>query len=179
MYFLKPVGRSVYNALQMTLKQNVTNPMRGLKAANFQVSYSLSNFSSTGGQQANGVASDNDQDFVIIAADKHPSARYFGPTLLDATTVSSHRVWWSSRIPHWADLSLRQPIDERAGCSQHRLRRRSSGRTSPGTEAFGISFPGTKLGAFDRSSTPPRFLPTLSTTTTLPRQIRQLLRVGS
>ena len=51
MYFLKPIGRSVYNALQMTLKQNVTNPMRGIKAANFQVSYSLSRFSSTGGSK--------------------------------------------------------------------------------------------------------------------------------
>ncbi len=85
MYFLKPIGRSVYNALQMSLKQNVTNPMRGIKAANFQVSYSLSRFSSTGGQQANGVASDNDQDFVIIAADNDNPGRYFGPTLLDRT----------------------------------------------------------------------------------------------
>ena len=85
MYFLKPIGRSVYNALQMTLKQNVTNPMHGIKAANFQVSYSLSRFSSTGGQQANGVASDNDQDFVIIAADNDNPGRYFGPTLLDRT----------------------------------------------------------------------------------------------
>jgi len=40
----------------------VTNPMRGIKAANFQVSYSLSQFSSTGGQQAYEWASDNDLD---------------------------------------------------------------------------------------------------------------------
>jgi hypothetical protein len=35
---LQPVGRSVYNALQLKLVENVTNPMRGMKTANFQVS---------------------------------------------------------------------------------------------------------------------------------------------
>jgi hypothetical protein len=85
MYFLKPIGRSVYNALQTTLRQNVTNPIRGIKAANFQVSYSLSRFASTGGQQANGVASDNDLDFIVPAADNDHPGRYFGPTLLDRT----------------------------------------------------------------------------------------------
>jgi hypothetical protein len=51
--FLKPIGRSVYNALQMKLTQNVTNPMRGVKAANFQLSYSLSRFENSGGVQVN------------------------------------------------------------------------------------------------------------------------------
>ena len=36
--FLKPIGRSVYNALQVKLAQNVANPVKGVKAANFQVS---------------------------------------------------------------------------------------------------------------------------------------------
>ncbi len=85
MFFLKPEGRSVYNALQMSLKQNVTNPMRGIKAANFQVSYSLSRFSNTGGAQLTGTPADNDQDFVLQAADNNNPGRYFGPSLLDRT----------------------------------------------------------------------------------------------
>src|SRR5438477_7909009 len=44
-FMLQPVGRSVHNALQMKLSQNMTNPFRGVKAVNFQVSYSLSRFS--------------------------------------------------------------------------------------------------------------------------------------
>src|SRR5207249_8155229 len=30
-FMLQPVGRSVYNALQMKLSQNMTNPFRGVK----------------------------------------------------------------------------------------------------------------------------------------------------
>ena len=153
MYFLKPVGRSVYNALQMTLKQNVTNPMRGIKAANFQVSYSLSRFSSTGGQQANGVASDNDQDFVIIAADNDNPGRYSGPTLLDRT----HQLSFGGYV----DV----PAGFRIGLISHFDSPLASALDVPNTGSDGEIFrtdftgdgsvqdpvPGTKLGAFDRS----------------------------
>jgi Carboxypeptidase regulatory-like domain len=153
MYFLKPVGRSVYNALQMTLKQNVTHPMRGIKAANFQVSYSLSQFSSTGGQQANGVASDNDQDFVIIAADNDNPGRYFGPTLLDRT----HQLSFGGYV----DV----PAGFRIGLISHFDSPLASALDVPNTGSDGDIFrtdftgdgsvqdplPGTKLGAFDRS----------------------------
>lgn len=86
--FLSPVGRSVYNGLQMKLVENVNNPMRGVRSTNFQVSYSLSRFSNTGG----GVAADNpvtaasgDQDFIIPALDNQNVNRYFGPSTLDRT----------------------------------------------------------------------------------------------
>ncbi len=86
--FLSPVGRSVYNGLQMKLVENVNDPMRGVRAMNFQVSYSLSKFSNTGG----GVAADNpvtsasgDQDFIIPALDAQNVNRYFGPSTLDRT----------------------------------------------------------------------------------------------
>jgi len=83
--FLFPVGRSVYNALQMKLVQNVQTPFRGVKALNFQASYSLSRFKNTGGAQASGTSGDNDQDFVLAAADNNNTGRYFGPSLLDRT----------------------------------------------------------------------------------------------
>src|SRR5947209_18458278 len=69
--FLQPIGRSVYNGLQMKLTQNVSEPFRGVKALNFQVAYSLSRFQNSGGIQVNGTAGDNDQDFVLQAPDNN------------------------------------------------------------------------------------------------------------
>ena len=114
MFFLVPEGRSDYNALQMSLKQNTTNPMRGIKAANFQVSYSLSRFTNTGGAQLTGTPTDNDQDFVLQAADNNNPGRYSGPSLLDRTHQLSFGGYVDvpAWIPHWADLPLLQPIGE-------------------------------------------------------------------
>jgi hypothetical protein len=86
--FLSPVGRSLYNGLQMKLVENVKSPFRGAKALNFQVAYSLSRFDNTGG----GVAADNlltaasgDQDFIVPSLDNANVNRYFGPSTLDRT----------------------------------------------------------------------------------------------
>jgi hypothetical protein len=87
--FLRPIGRSVYNALDLKLVQNVANPVRGVKSANFQVAYSLSKFVSSGGANLNPAPSNyqqySDQDFVIGAPDNANPLRYMGPSLLDRT----------------------------------------------------------------------------------------------
>jgi hypothetical protein len=87
--FLLPISRSVYNALQMKLTENVVNPLPGLKAANFQISYSLSRFVNPMGFQGNlpaaNPAGNNDQDFVLQAADNTNPLKYMGPSLLDRT----------------------------------------------------------------------------------------------
>lgn len=83
--FLQPIGRSVYNALQLRLVQNLRHPFTGLKDLNFQVSYSLSRMENSGGAQVNGTAGDSDQDFVIQATDNNVPNAYFGPALLDRT----------------------------------------------------------------------------------------------
>jgi hypothetical protein len=89
MQFLEPISRSVYNALQMKLVDNVVNPMRGVKAANFQVAYSLSRFTNPMGAQGNfapsAPVSISDQDFVLQASDNDNPLRYMGPSLLDRT----------------------------------------------------------------------------------------------
>jgi len=89
MQFLEPVGRSVYNALQMKWVENVENPLRGIKYANFQVSYSLSRFVNPNGWQGNYAPSNpvasSDQDFVLQATDNDHPLRYMGPSLLDRT----------------------------------------------------------------------------------------------
>lgn len=87
--FLMPVSRSVYNALQLKLVENVANPMRGVKTANFQVSYSLSRFVDPMGYQGNFAPSNpvavSDQDFVIQTSDNDNPLKYMGPSLLDRT----------------------------------------------------------------------------------------------
>ena len=87
MSFLEPINRSVYNALQMKLVDNVTNPLRGVKAANFQVAYSLSRLENPlafqGATPPSPPAGANDQDFVLTAADNDNPLRYMGPSLLD------------------------------------------------------------------------------------------------
>jgi hypothetical protein len=82
--FLKPIGRSVYNGLQMKLVENVKQPFRGVHALNFQVAYSLSRFENTGGGSADNPAA-SDQDFIINALDNANPNRYFGPSVLDRT----------------------------------------------------------------------------------------------
>jgi hypothetical protein len=87
--FLEPIGRSVYNGLQMKLVQNTANPMRGVKAANFQIAYSLSRFVNpvafAGNTPPSNPVSANDQDFVLQAADNDNPLKFMGPSLLDRT----------------------------------------------------------------------------------------------
>jgi hypothetical protein len=89
MQFLEPISRSVYNAVQMKLVDNVTNPMRGVKTANFQISYSLSRFVNPMGSQGTTATSApvsiSDQDFVLQASDNDNPLKYMGPSLLDRT----------------------------------------------------------------------------------------------
>jgi hypothetical protein len=152
MFFLKPEGRSVYNALQMTLKQNVSNPTRYVKAANFQVSYSLSRFSNSGGIQATGTPADNDQDFVLQAADNNNPAKYFGPSLLDRTHQLSFggsvdvpggfRIGLISHFYSPLASSIDAPVS--GGAGEIFL----SDFTGDGTT--GDPLPGTKFGSFGR-----------------------------
>jgi hypothetical protein len=72
---LFPIGRSVYNGLQTSLKQDLSNPVRGIKHVNLQVSYSLSRY----------VATARDNDFSTAATDFVNPTHYIGPTGLDRT----------------------------------------------------------------------------------------------
>jgi hypothetical protein len=70
---LFPVGRSVYSGLQMKLVNRIDKPMRYVKGANFQVSYSFSKF----------ISQVQDQDFINIATDNDNPTRFTGPNALD------------------------------------------------------------------------------------------------
>jgi hypothetical protein len=157
MLFLKPISRSVYNGLQMKLVQNTTNPLRGVKAANFQISYALSRFVNPVAFQglappSNAVAA-NDQDFVLQAADNDHPLRYMGPSLLDRT----HQISFGGNF----DV----PFNFRLGLIAHFYSPLSSpaivGSTGSAGQIFQTDFtgsgfvsdplPGTKNGAFGRS----------------------------
>jgi len=72
---LFPIGRSVYNGLQTSLKQNMRNPFRGAHSLNLQVSYALSRYTS----QA------QDGDFVNSAWNYAKPNQFSGPNGLDRT----------------------------------------------------------------------------------------------
>jgi hypothetical protein len=91
---LSPVGRSVYNGLQLKLVQNVNSPFRGVKAANFQVSYALSRF----------VSQVQDQDFVTIATNNDNPTQFTGPDGLDRR----HQISFGGTfdLPFYTRISL-------------------------------------------------------------------------
>jgi hypothetical protein len=71
------IGRSVYNSLQFRVKQDVQNPVRGVRQISWQAVYNLSRFDST----------EPDQDVVFgqNARDNINPVHYFGPNALDRT----------------------------------------------------------------------------------------------
>jgi len=73
--FLEPVGRSVYNAMQVKLTSDLKSPFRFVRYLNAQISYSLSRFNSEA----------QDIDFINNAADYNNPGRFFGPNGLDRT----------------------------------------------------------------------------------------------
>jgi Carboxypeptidase regulatory-like domain len=73
---LFPIGRSVYNGLQVVLRQNVDHFfVPGARHANLQVSYSFSRFVSPG----------QDQDIQTLAIDTRNPLHFTGPNSLDRT----------------------------------------------------------------------------------------------
>jgi len=156
MIMLEPISRSVFNALQMKLAQNVAHPIRGIKSSNFQISYQLARFvnplAAQGDYPPSNPVSSNDQDFVLQAADNDNPLRYMGPSLLDRT----HQISFGG--------TFEVPYGFRFGIMSHFYSPLSSpaivGDTGTGGQIFQTDFtgsgvwsdplPGTKNGAFMR-----------------------------
>jgi hypothetical protein len=97
------IGRSVYNALQMKLTQQVARPLPGMLNLNTQVSYSLSRFVSPGA--GNYVTpAQSDEDLVNNALDNSSPLRYMGPNLLDRTHQLSFGV--TGNLVHGFEASI-------------------------------------------------------------------------
>ena len=72
---LEPIGRSVYNGLDVVLRSDLRSPVQFIRHLNAQVSYSLSRFKS----QA------TDGDFINGALDYNNPGKFIGPGSLDRT----------------------------------------------------------------------------------------------
>ena len=84
--FYFPIGRSVYNALQLKLRQEIDRPLPGLQHFRLQVSYALSRFVNPG---TKGGPGDSNQDLFVAALDKRNPSRFTGPSTLDRTHLLS------------------------------------------------------------------------------------------
>lgn len=148
---LFPAGRSVLNAFDTSLKANVANPLKFIKAMSWQVSYSLSRYVSTA----------QDSDFVTNATNNDHPVAAMGPDGLDRTHQFS--FGGSFDFPHYLrfgvvghvysplPLNLRLP-----GTSILTTDPTGSG-AGDGTLAYnglGGLVPGTSLGAYGRSIKP-------------------------
>jgi hypothetical protein len=93
---LEPVGRSVYNALDIKWQDNVRNPFPGVHYLNFQASYTLSRFVNSGSSNslfAAGTPGASDQDFIDNSLDNRNPLRYMGPDTLDRTHQFNFGGW--------------------------------------------------------------------------------------
>ncbi len=95
--FLYPIGRSVYNAMDVKLVDNVKAPFRGVKYLNFQFAYALSRFTNCGAALTTSAGTSPaaaDQDFVE-SDDRQPCAlriqRAIGAR--PHTPISRRRRW--------------------------------------------------------------------------------------
>jgi len=153
---LSPVGRSVYNGLQMKWTDNVKSPFKGATALNFTASYSLSRFDNTCGGVNPGrpiTAASGDQDFIVPSLDNSNVNRYFGPSTLDRTHQISFGGYLDVR--YGLQLGLIAHFDSPLATT---LTVPNTG-TGPG-EIFRTDFtgdgttqdpmPGTHVGSFDR-----------------------------
>ena len=150
---LEPIGRSVYNAMQVKLVSNPQRPLpkvgNWVKNMTYQVSYSLSRYES----QA------TDTDFINTAVDfGHPS-RFIGPNGLDRTHQLSGGAFFDvplgtrlSIITHWFS-NLPQTLVLSASFAPEDIFQTEftgDGQEAPGGLP-GSVLPGTNLGDFGRS----------------------------
>jgi hypothetical protein len=86
--FLYPIGRSVYNAMDVKLVDNVKSPLPGVKYLNFQFAYALSRFTNCGAALTTSAGTSPaaaDQDFVNPTIDNNRPCGFSGPSALDRT----------------------------------------------------------------------------------------------
>ena len=150
MAFNYPLGRSVYNGLQTNLRQSARVPLPGIKSSNFEVSYTLSRFESSGGA---------DQNFTPASTDNVHPLGFIGPAGTDRTHQLSYggSFGWlggfaTSIIGHYysalpTSLTLNAPNGINGPAEIF-----SSDITGDGTS--GDILPGYKSGAFMRSVKP-------------------------
>jgi hypothetical protein len=152
MYF--PVGRSLYNGLQMALRTSGDHPLRGVRHMDLAISYTFSRFKDNV-PSAGGAGVIADEDLLATAEDFRQPTRFMGPGSLDRTHQFSFRTLLE--LPHGLQLSgigyfasplpvtLLLPQNGGGGVPGEIFRSDTNG---DGTVADLL--PGTGLGAFGR-----------------------------
>jgi Carboxypeptidase regulatory-like domain len=149
---LFPIGRSVYNGLQTTLKQDVANPVTGVKHVNMQVSYSFSRY----------VATARDNDFSTFATDFANPTHFIGPNALDRTHQISFGGYMDLRGGFQLGLTghfdsplpsnVLLPVSGGAGgIFQTDVTGDGTGDGGVSNRGAGDLLPGTNVGGFGRS----------------------------
>jgi carboxypeptidase family protein len=154
--FFQSIGRSVYNGLQTKLIENVHHPFRGVRALNYQISYTLSRFENVGGQWPTllpATPGAGDQDFGVAALDNAKPSRYFGPSVLDRTHQLSFGGY--AELPSGFQLSVMShfwsPLSTSLVVPNTNLGRGEIFRTDfTGDGTIQDPLPGTHVGNFDR-----------------------------
>ena len=146
-------GRSLYNALQTSLRANVRNPFKGVKSLNWQVSYSLSRYD----------GSALDSDFINATPDNNNPTASLGPNGLDRTHQLSFggtfdlpwyiRFGIVGHVYSPLPVNLTLPGGGSGGIFTSDVTGDGSGDGS-GIYPLGDLVPGTKLGAYGRSVKP-------------------------
>jgi hypothetical protein len=145
---LFPEGRSVYNGLDLSLKQQASHlGIPGIKSAMFQVSYSLSRY----------VSQVADSDFVNTALDYNRPDLFTGPNALDRTHQVSFGGFFD--LPFFFRLGLIGHFD--SPLPQSTVLAPSPGGPAgvlvtdvTGDGTVGDPVPGTNLGNFMRGVSP-------------------------
>lgn len=150
---LFPIGRSVYNGLQATYKQQVNNPVKGIKHVNFMSSYSFSKY----------VATARDSDFINFAYDNSNPLKYMGPNGLDRThqisfggyadLIKGFQVNLMGHFDSPLPSDVRLPISGVAGgiFTSDVSGDGTGDGTATANGGFGDLLPGTNVGGFGRS----------------------------
>jgi hypothetical protein len=143
-------GRSVYSGLQLNFRQQYSRT-RFLRGGNFEVSYALSRFEGSGG---------NDQNFSAVAVDNDNPNHFYGPTNLDRTHQLSFGGVFDPQIASWKSGPRFSIISHFYSAPASTLRVSDSGpgqifRTDyTGDGTAQDLLPGTNVGALDRTVSP-------------------------
>jgi hypothetical protein len=152
---LEPVGRAVYNAMDLKLIGNMNRPLRFVKYANFQASYTLSRFANAGANGGGSGPAASDQDLAPVAIDNNNPLRFSGPSTLDRTHQAnlggyfdlpgSFRIGFVSHF--WSPLPVTLTVPTQANAP-------APGEIFlsdfTGDGSVGDLLPGTKVGSFGR-----------------------------
>jgi len=149
---LFPIGRSVYNGLQLSLRQDAADPLPGVKHINMQVSYSFSRY----------VATARDNDFSTFATDFANPTHYIGPNALDRTHQISFggymdlpagfQIGFASHFDSPLPSNVTLPVSGApGGIFQTDVTGDGTGDGGVSNRGVGDLLPGTNVGGFGRS----------------------------